>query len=132
MTVLRWFAGCFLVLALTIAGAGTANQEVRVALVIGNGSYQHVTTLPNPPNDAVAIANKLGGLGFDVTTAVDVDLADMRAAVERFAGDSRGADVALIFYAGHGVQDAGENYLLPVDARIRSGALPGLQGILAL
>ncbi|MGI9450752.1 MAG: caspase family protein [Geminicoccaceae bacterium] len=101
------------------APTATANEGRRIALVIGNGAYQHVPTLPNPTRDARAIANALEGLRFEVITALDLSLADMRGVIRDFARGSRSAEIALVFYAGHAVQVDGRNYLLPTAADIQ-------------
>ena len=89
-----------------------------MALVVGNGDYAAIGALPNPGNDAADVSAALGRLGFDVTTVRDADLASMNEALRLFARDSAGADVALVFYAGHGLEVDGVNYLVPVDARL--------------
>ena len=103
-------------------GAGVAPSVAgaagRVALVVGNGDYAAIGALPNPGNDAADVSAALGRLGFDVTTVRDADLASMNEALRLFARDSAGADVALVFYAGHGLEVDGVNYLVPVDARL--------------
>ena len=90
----------------------------RVALVIGNGAYRggEIAELANPGNDARAVAGKLRGLGFAVVQGLDLDEDAFWAKVEEFAARTKGAEAALLFYAGHGVQVDGENYLIPVDA----------------
>jgi tetratricopeptide (TPR) repeat protein len=90
----------------------------RVALVIGNGKYQFATPLPNPPNDASDIANALRKLGFDVVEGRDLDRPGMDNAIRQFSRKLDGADIALFFYAGHGLQVNGKNYLVPVDAKL--------------
>ena len=98
-----------------------ALAETRLALVIGNSAYQTVSPLPNPANDARAMAEFLTKAGFDVTPASDLTQTGMRAAVGAFAAKVAGAGsdtVALVYYAGHGVQIDGENFLVPVDVRI--------------
>ncbi len=102
--------------------ASPAHADRRVALVIGNGSYQHAAPLANPANDARAVAAALERLGFDVVSGFDLSNAEMRKTVRAFADKLVAADVAIFFYAGHGLQVAGENYLIPVDAAIRSEA----------
>lgn len=95
--------------------------EQRVALVIGNSHYQNVTSLTNPDNDARAMAQFLNSAGFEVTQATNLTQTDMIKVVQDFSARvaARGANaVAMIYYAGHGVQLAGENYLIPVDAKI--------------
>lgn len=98
------------------AGAGR-----RVALVIGNGAYAHVKALPNPPNDARAIAKSLRDIGFTVAEGVDLDRAAMQTMTRDFLRNAAGAQIALVYYAGHGVQIAGRNYLIPVDVRLDQG-----------
>ncbi|MDB5546827.1 MAG: caspase [Tardiphaga sp.] len=102
----------------TLAGVVGAVAQSRVALVIGQSAYRAVTPLPNPANDAKAIAQLLGDAGFDVTSASDLNQTDLRDTVSEFAEKiaSKGPDtVALVYYAGHGLQIDGENYLVPVD-----------------
>lgn len=92
--------------------------ERRVALVIGNSAYRHVVPLQNPKNDALDMAAKLKGLGFHVVRGEDLDLSAMRTTVRDFIGKLDGADMSLFFFAGHGVQVNGTNYMAPVDARL--------------
>ncbi len=93
-------------------------QERRVALVIGIGSYQHAPSLPNPGNDARAIAATLRRLGFDADEQLDLDIREFGEALRNFGVKASQADVALIYYAGHGIQVSGHNYLIPADARL--------------
>jgi uncharacterized caspase-like protein len=88
--------------------------------VIGNGAYASplMPQLPNPPHDAGAIASILKKLGFDVDVVTDATKQTMEDAVARLARKARDADVTLLFYAGHGLQDQGKNYLAPVDATL--------------
>jgi len=105
----------------TLAGlcTGLAQTEKRVALVIGNSAYQHTRVLPNPRNDAEAIAKLLRDIGFDdVAPKIDLDYRALREAVRGFGEVAREAEVALIYYAGHGLEVAGENYLVPTDAKL--------------
>lgn len=111
-----------LVLIAVLAPSAQAQGERRVALVLGNGAYEQVPGLANPRADAEAMAAALGRLGFDVELGVDLDLAGMRRVVQDFARQLQGADIALFFYAGHGMQVNGQNYLLPVDAVLESEA----------
>jgi hypothetical protein len=100
-----------------------AQPEQRLALVIGNSNYQHAPQLPNPDNDAQSMAQLLNSAGFEVIAATDLTQNDMIKVVQDFSAKiaARGANtVAMIYYAGHGVQLAGENYLVPVDAKISS------------
>ena len=101
-------------------------DERRVALVIANAGYRFTSSLTTPLNDADAIIDKLRGLGFEVTPVVDRDRADMERAIDDFARANPGADVMLIYYAGHGIQVDDTNYLLPVDAQL--GSRDDLQG----
>jgi uncharacterized caspase-like protein len=91
----------------------------RAALVIGNGSYR-VGPLKNPPGDAQAIADALRALNFEVSLRQNAGLRDMLEAFRRFSIDAAGAAVRVVFYAGHGLQVKGRNYLLPVDTEIRA------------
>jgi hypothetical protein len=94
--------------------------EGRVALVIGNSKYQHVPSLLNPANDAGAIALLMRGAGFDsVETYENLGVNDMRRVVRDFSDRTRTADIAVIYYAGHGLEVNGVNYLVPVDASLR-------------
>ena len=90
----------------------------RVALVIGNSTYADIGRLPNPGNDATDMSAALRRLGFEVTTELNADRAELNEALRAFTRRSVGADVALVFYAGHGMEMDGVNYLLPVDARL--------------
>ena len=112
-----WLAGCLAVLS-----CGAAQAAERVALVVGNANYHHAPPLANPRNDAEDIAALLRGLGFQVTAGVDLDDAAMRDRVRSFSRRARTADVALLFYAGHGMQVGGVNYLVPVDAQLADEA----------
>jgi len=94
----------------------------RVALVIGNGAYVHVRALPNPPNDARSIAKSLRDIGFTVSEGVDLNRAAMQKMTRDFLREAARAQVALVYYAGHGVQIDGRNYLVPVDVQLQAGA----------
>ena len=109
-----------LLTAILISLPAVAHAQGRLALVIGNGAYRHTPRLVNPVNDARDIAAALSSLGFDVTEAIDLDKRAFDEALRAFADRSAAADVALVFYAGHGLQVSGQNYLLPVDARLAS------------
>jgi len=107
------------------ASPALSGAEQRVALVIGNSNYQSVAPLPNPDNDAQSMAQFLNSAGFEVVEATDLTQNDMIKVVQDFSSRvaAHGPNtVAMIYYAGHGVQLAGENYLVPVDARISSPA----------
>jgi tetratricopeptide (TPR) repeat protein len=90
----------------------------KVALVIGNSAYKHAGTLPNPTNDARDLAAALRKLGFDVVEGRDLDRPGMDGAIRQFSRKLDGADLAIFFYAGHGMQVAGKNYLVPIDAKL--------------
>lgn len=97
--------------------------EQRVALVIGNSNYQNAPQLQNPDNDAASMAKFLNSAGFEVVAATDLTQNDMLRVVQDFSAkvSARGPNtVAMVYYAGHGVQLAGENYLVPVDAKVSS------------
>jgi hypothetical protein len=99
----------------------TALAESRHALVIGNSAYQSVPALPNPANDARAITEFLKSAGFEVTSVHNLTLGDMRQAISQFADTLAGKGseaVAAVYYAGHGLQVDGENFLVPIDANI--------------
>ncbi|SFN86152.1 Uncharacterized protein, contains caspase domain [Mesorhizobium sp. NFR06] len=103
------------------AQAATPDNK-RVALVIGNSKYVNAVPLPNPANDAQLIASTLRNAGFEVIEGVDQDNAGMHTLISKFTEESYNADVAVIFYAGHGMQVDGKNYLIPVDAELTSPA----------
>jgi TPR repeat protein len=106
--------------ALFFVAAAPVWAETRVALVIGNGGYRSVPELANPPNDARDVADALKALGFAVTLGVDLDQARMQRAIDDFARSAATADVSLFYYGGHGLQVAAHNFLIPVDAQLRS------------
>ncbi|OAF01279.1 peptidase C14, caspase catalytic subunit p20 [Bradyrhizobium centrolobii] len=99
-----------------------ASPDKRMALVIGNGAYAHVKALPNPPNDARAVAKSLRDIGFTVSEGVDLDRAAMQKMTRNFLREAARAQVALVYYAGHGVQVDGRNYLIPVDVELKAGS----------
>jgi len=112
-------ARLLLVVAILSLGATPwARAESRVALVIGNSAYQHAPALDNPRNDAEAIAASLNRLGFSVVKGVDLTKSEMEKKIKAFSNQLNGAQVALVYYAGHGLQVSGENYLIPVDAKL--------------
>ena len=109
----------FLVLLLTGWGisAGCAYAEKRVALIIGNSNYEKVARLSNPANDAALIAETFKSAGFgSVELRRDLKVGEMRRALREFVENSREADVAVVYFAGHGIEVDGNNYLVPVDA----------------
>lgn len=104
------------------SGASTALAgERRVALVIGNGAYAHASALPNPVNDAVAMKDTLERIGFDlVIMETDLDRMRFQRTLQRFTREVQTADMALVFYAGHGIEMGGQNFLIPTDAELAS------------
>lgn len=112
----------FSLFILASGAAPSATAATRVALVIGNGNYSAVSPLKNPGNDARAVAQSLKQLGFTVTLALDAGKSQFEKAIRDFAGALEGADAAVFFYAGHGLQVDGRNYMVPVDARLSDEA----------
>src|SRR2546421_1526880 len=111
--------GLWLLLAAWCFSASPALAEKRVALVIGNSAYQKVAPLTNPANDARIVAAMLKQVGFDsVEARMDLKAADMRRALREFGNKTRDADVAVVYYAGHGIELDNTNYLIPVDAQL--------------
>jgi uncharacterized caspase-like protein len=115
-----------LILALTAAfvvfGAGSAHAAKRVALVIGNSAYKFAGTLPNPKNDAGDMTAVLQRLGFQVVSGIDLDKSGFDRKIREFARALQGADVGVFFYAGHGLQVDGKNYLVPTDAELTTAS----------
>lgn len=105
-----------LFVSITISGLSAVQAERRVALVIGNSAYTSTASLANPTNDAKALSEALERLGFEVLTGLDTDIHQMIGLVRDFSKALDGADVALFYYAGHGLQVDGNNYLAPIDA----------------
>ena len=95
-------------------------MAAKVALVIGMGTYQHVVNLKNTLNDARNVGAKLEQVGFKVTYAIDATQTELLDMMQTFSFDAETADIALVYYAGHGVEASGENYLIPVDANVKS------------
>ena len=105
------------VLLLSAPAAAQSGKSLNgVALVIGQSEYSHIAALPNPAKDAREMVKLLTDLGFDARSVTDRDTARLKRDLERFAEDAEGADVALIYYSGHGIEADGENWLIPVDA----------------
>jgi uncharacterized caspase-like protein len=110
--------GFFLAVALLLV-CQPALAEKRVALVFGNSAYQNVAPLPNPANDSAVIAATLKDAGFDVVDSRrDLPAQETRRALRDFADRARDADIAVVYYAGHGMEVDGTNYLIPVDAKL--------------
>src|SRR5262245_2049975 len=109
---------CILLLAAPLP----ASADRRVALVIGNNAYKHSAELKNPKNDAEDISTALKSLQFEVIVAFDLEKADIDHRILAFSEALVGADVGIFFYAGHGLQVAGRNYIVPVDAKLTTAA----------
>ena len=116
--VMRPLLALLAVCVVSLFAHGRSHADARVALVIGNGAYLHEPVLQNPANDARDMAAALRELGFHVTEAIDVDKATLDARLESYLGSAEGADIALLFYAGHGMQLDGRNLLIPIDAKL--------------
>ena len=102
-----------------LAAAPAAHAEKRVALVIGNAKYAHEEQLMNPGNDAREVATALKRIKFDdISVVLDADLIQMQSALARFARKTDSADLALIYYSGHGIEVDGRNYLIPTSAKL--------------
>ena len=115
----RWLFCAPLFWLLAVAFSASAFAEKRVALVVGNSAYRNVPRLDNPANDAKLLADTLSSLGFTLvggSALFDLDKPSLDQAVQALGAELAGADVGLFYYAGHGVQIRGENYLIPVDA----------------
>ena len=118
----RLAATVAIVFAACLAGQ-SALAGKRVALVIGNSGYRNVAALPNPANDAAAVAEMFSKASFElVDSRRDLTAQDMRRALREFTDKARGADIAVIYFAGHGLEVDGTNYLVPVDAVLERDA----------
>ncbi|UWU80794.1 caspase family protein [Bradyrhizobium huanghuaihaiense] len=118
MGVIRIF---LFLLAAFCLGCGSAQAEKRVALVIGNSAYKSAPQLANPVNDASLVGGMLKKAGFDpVDIKLDLNAAEMRRALRDFGSRTREADVAVVYYAGHGIELDGTNYLIPTDASLET------------
>ncbi|MDA7428404.1 caspase family protein [Primorskyibacter aestuariivivens] len=106
-----------------------ALAEERIALVIGNSGYERIGVLPNAANDAVLISDSLRATGFEVTALTDLTEDAMGEALDAFTRAAMTADVAAVYFAGHGIQYERVNYLMPVDARLNSAAAIAREGI---
>jgi uncharacterized caspase-like protein len=116
---MRFWITALSVAAFLVSG-NAAFADKRVAFVVGNGAYRNVAALPNPPVDAKAMASMLRRVGFDVVEGTNLTRDKMTEKLLDFGKRAEGADVALFFYAGHGIAVNGTNYLLPVDADLKS------------
>jgi uncharacterized caspase-like protein len=107
-----------LMLLLGLFSASGASADERVALIIGNGAYAKASPLPNPARDAGAVETLLRKAGFTVVARHDVGVSAMRRGLRDFTDLTRDAEIAVVFYAGHGIEVSGNNYLIPVDAAL--------------
>ena len=109
-----------LVIGLALLSQGfAAFADKRVALIVGNSKYEHTPHLDNPVNDANDVAQALTAIGFQVTLKLDPSKREMDQSIAQFARDATGADAAMFYYSGHGMQFQGQNYVMPVDAELR-------------
>src|SRR6201997_3753324 len=118
---MRFWIAALSVAALLLSG-DAALADKRVAFVVGNAAYRNVPQLPNPAIDAKAMANVLRSVGFDVVEGTNLTRDKMTEKLLDFGRKAEGADVAVFYYAGHGIAVNGTNYLLPVDADLKSEA----------
>src|SRR5215471_6076773 len=103
-----------------LLSANSAMADKRIAFVVGNGAYKNVAQLPNPPVDARAMAGVLRNVGFEVVEGVNLTRDKMTEKLLDFGKRAQGADIAVFYYAGHGIAIDGANYLLPIDADVKS------------
>lgn len=117
----RWCAALTLATLVFVISAVQAEAAKKVALVIGMSKYEQVSRLPNPTRDASAMTQLLKQAGFDlVDSERDLSITDLRRVVRNFAEAARDADIAVVYYAGHGIEMDGQNYLIPIDAKLLS------------
>ena len=115
-----WGRAAVIAIVVTLAGAADARADKRVAFVVGNGAYQHANALSNPINDARDVAEALGPLGFQVILGNDLTKVAFDQKLREFTRALKDADVGVFFYAGHGVQVKGANYLVATDAKLEA------------
>jgi hypothetical protein len=117
------FRSILLATAMLALTTVSAFAEKRVALVLGNSAYLNVARLQNPANDAAVVADMFKSAGFDtVETRLNLTVSELRKALREFGNKSRDSDVAVVYYAGHGIELDGNNYLIPVDATLETDA----------
>lgn len=116
----RWTAVLLAVMAFWCSTLESAVAGSRTALVIGNGAYHHVSHLPNPTRDAGDMAAALRSIGFSVKELQNVGKNDFEAALSDFSEEAVGADFAIVYFAGHGIEVNHQNYLIPTDARLET------------
>jgi uncharacterized caspase-like protein len=115
-----FFCSLFVVFISMLAGAPAADAQKRVALVIGNSAYHYTPALMNPRNDAADMTVVLKGHGFEIIEGYDLDKPAFERTVRNFSAALKGAEAGVFFYAGHGLQAGGQNYLVPIDAKAES------------
>lgn len=108
--------------AIAFGSASADAGDRRVAFVVGNSGYQSVPQLPNPRNDASAVAESLKKSGFEVITAIDANHVGFDTALEKFVRSMNGADMSVFYYSGHGIQVGGDNRIIPTDAQLKNPA----------
>ncbi len=118
MRAMIWCLAFCSIVSMT-AGTALAQTERRIALIVGNETYNNADNLLNPVNDARGMSTTLESLGFEVELLEDASYRDMQLALRDFGLKAQDSDVALVFFAGHGIQVGDQNYLLPVDARLQ-------------
>ena len=106
-----------------------SKSSKKIALVIGNANYQTINKLKNPVNDAKAIAKKLSQLGFQVISGMDLNRKEMISRLKLFNAQANSAELSLFYYAGHGIQSSGKNYLIPIDVELKTHADLVFEGI---
>src|SRR5882757_7671670 len=116
---MRFWTAALTIAAFLVSGEA-ALADKRVAFVVGNGAYKNVPPLPNPAADAKTMAQTLRNVGFDVVEGTNLSRDKMTEKLLDFGRKAEGADVAVFYYAGHGIAVNGTNYLLPVDADLKS------------
>lgn len=122
LTRARAVAALLALALLVLPGVAAAEEKALngVALVIGQSEYEHIPALTNPANDAREMVKLLSDLGFDARSVSDRDGKKLKRDLERFVEDAEGADVAFLYYSGHGIESGGENWLIPIDADVSS------------
>jgi hypothetical protein len=131
---MRWLAALLSAVMVICFADQSAFADKRVAFIVGNSNYQNVVALANPANDAAAVTEMFKKAAFDVVESRrDLQNADMRRALRDFTEKARDADIAVIYYAGHGIEVDGTNYLVPIDAVLeRDTRLRGARQMLCL
>jgi uncharacterized caspase-like protein len=116
----RLVGTAFSVLIALLVAASGAQAQSRVALIVGNGAYQHAPMLPRTVEDATEVAKSFERLGFTTIKAFDVSFKDFRAAIRSFNDQTRSVEYAVVYFAGYGMNMRGDNYLLPTDAELNT------------